>query len=177
MINLEIKVLAPNLEEIKSKALKMGAINKGSLQQADTYFMVGERRLKLREEKEKSCLIYYLRNNKKESKLSKYCIINVTPFLKQFIKKILSVFWGIKVIVNKKRDLFIYKNTRIHFDNVKNLGTYVELETVFNKNSKEKDLIEEHNFVINFLGLNHLKKVSRSYSDLLMYHSGSDTCT
>ena len=75
---------------------------------------------------------------------------------------------NIEIIVNKKRDLFIYKNTRIHLDDVKNLGTYVELETVFNTNQIEEELITEHNFVIKSLGLDTLEKIPNSYSDLLI---------
>lgn len=168
MINLEFKVFAPNIEEVKNRTLKIEASAKGLLYQIDTYFIVGRKRLKLREEKDKSYLIYYLRSNKEGSKFSKYYTISVAQFLKQFIKKILSFFFGVKVVVNKKRDLFIYKNTRIHFDTVENLATCVELETVFNQNLKEKDLIEEHNFVIDFLGLNNLEKIPYSYSDLLI---------
>ena len=75
---------------------------------------------------------------------------------------------NIEIIVNKKRDLFIYKNTRIHLDDVKNLGTYVELETVFNTNQIEEELITEHNFVIKSLGLDTLEKIPNSYSDLMI---------
>lgn len=50
MINIEIKVVASNLEEVKDKAIKIGAKNIATLSQIDTYFLVGEKRLKLRED-------------------------------------------------------------------------------------------------------------------------------
>ncbi len=64
--------------------------------------------------------------------------------------------------------MFIYKNTRIHFDDVKNIGTYIELETVFNTKQNEDDLAAEHNFVIKTLGLDTLEKIPNSYSDVML---------
>lgn len=168
MINLEIKVVTPNLEEVKDKAIKIDAKNIATLSQVDTYFLTGSKRLKLREEKDTNYLVYYVRSNKENSKLSKYKIINIPKNLVWWVKKLLSFIFGIKIIVNKKRDLFIYKNTRIHFDDVKNLGTYIELETVFNTKQNENDLVIEHNFVIKSLGLDILEKIPNSYSDLMI---------
>ncbi len=168
MINLEIKVVASNIEEIKNKAIKIGVSNNGVLQQTDTYLLVGKKRLKLREETDRNHLVFYVRENTNDSKFSKYYIVNIPKYLSPIIKKILSAIFGVKVIVNKKRELLIYKNTRIHLDTVENLGTYIELETVFNNNQKEIDLTGEHNFVISSLGLNNLEKISSSYSDLLL---------
>lgn len=168
MINLEIKVIAPNLEEIKDRAVKIEAKNIASLSQVDTYFLVGEKRLKLREEKDTNYIVYYIRNNKENSKLSKYNIVNIPKNLVWYVKKLLSFTFGIKVIINKKRELFVYKNTRIHFDYVENLGSYIELETVFNTNQKERDLIVEHDFVVKSLGLDTLEKIPNSYSDLII---------
>lgn len=168
MINLEIKVSTKNLESVKDKAIKIDAKNIATLSQIDTYFLVGNKRLKLREEKDTNYLVYYVRSNKKDSKLSTYHIITVPKKLVLSVKKLLLFIFGVKVIVNKKRELFIYKNTRIHFDDVKNLGTYVELETVFNTNQKEDELVAEHDFVITSLDLNMLEKIPNSYSDMMI---------
>ncbi len=168
MINLEIKVAAPNLEEVKDKAIKIDAKNIATLSQIDTYFLVGKKRLKLREEKDTNYIVYYIRSNKKDSKLSKYKIITIPKNLVWWVKKLFSFIFGIKIIVHKNRHLFVYKNTRIHFDDVGNLGTFVELETVFNSNQKEDELMAEHNFVIKALGLDTLEKIPNSYSDLMI---------
>lgn len=78
-----------------------------------------------------------------------------------------SFILSIKVVVSKKRDLFIYKNTRIHLDKIGELGEFIELETIFVKNSKEDELKKEHSWVIDYLGLNDLEKIKESYSDLM----------
>jgi predicted adenylyl cyclase CyaB len=168
MINLEIKVAAPNLEEIKERVIKIDTKNIATLSQIDTYFLVGKKRLKLREEKDRNYLVYYVRSNKKDSKLSKYKIITIPKNLVWWVKKLFSFIFVIKIIVHKNRHLFMYKNTRIHFDDVGNLGTFVELETVFNSKQNEDDLVAEHNFVIKTLGLDTLEKIPNSYSDLMI---------
>ena len=168
MINLEIKVKASNIEEIKSKALQIGAKDMGVLNQTDTYFLVGKKRLKLREEKEKSYLVLYMRPDTGDSKFSKYYIINIPLSLVSFVKHSLSFIFGKKVIVNKTRNLLIYKNTRIHLDDVKNLGIFAELETVVNNEENINDFKQEHYFVISSLGLDKLMKIPQSYSDLIL---------
>ena len=174
MINLEIKVATSNIEEIRKKTTEIDAKNITTLYQLDTYFLVGNKRLKLREEKGTNYVVCYVRNNKKDSKLSTYHIIFISKQLVGFVKKLLSFIFGIKIVVNKKRELFIYKNTRIHFDEVENLGAYIELETVFSNNQKENDLVSEHNFIMKSLGLDVLEKIPNSYSDLLISKKNID---
>ena len=168
MLNLEIKLSAPFLEDFKNKAISLGAENKGVLDQTDTYFFIGRKTLKLREESSQNYLVYYIRNNDKESKFSKYHILNIPKKITNLVKSILDTIFRIKIVINKKRELFIYKNTRIHFDTVENLGNFIELETVFGNNSNDTELEEENHFVIQFLELNTLEKVSNSYSLLLL---------
>lgn len=38
---------------------------------------------------------------------------------------------GVKGVVKKTRHLYIHEHTRIHIDNVENLGKFVELEVMF----------------------------------------------
>lgn len=168
MKNLEIKIRVSNTEEIKNKAIEMEAKDFGILHQIDTYFLVGKKRLKLREEKDRSCLVFYIRPDTADSKFSKYYIINIASSLLKFTKILLTSFFSVKVIVNKKRNLFIYKNTRIHLDKVENLGCYVELETVFKEVGDEDELKKEHYFIIEALGLNKFESVKESYSDLML---------
>jgi predicted adenylyl cyclase CyaB len=169
MKNLEIKVATHNIEDIKSKTIKIGAEDFGILYQVDTYFLIGKNRLKLREEKNRSYLVFYVRPDTLNSKFSKYYIINISLFFSKFIKKSLAFIFGVKVVVNKTRNLFIYKNTRIHLDEVKSLGSYVELETVFKEGGDEEELKKEHNFIIESLSLNKFELVKESYSDLVLF--------
>ena len=112
--------------------------------------------------------VYYKRPNILDSKFSKYYILNIPKCLSGIVKKLLVLIFNVKVVVNKKRNLFIYKNTRIHLDSIDSLGEFVELETVFVGKIKKDELKKEYSFVLDFLGLNDFKKIKESYSDLIL---------
>lgn len=63
--------------------------------------------------------------------------------------------------------MYLYKNTRIHLDKVKNLRTFLELETVVHHNAPEKAFVEEQEEVKLKLKLDSGQYISGSYSDLL----------
>jgi predicted adenylyl cyclase CyaB len=69
--------------------------------------------------------------------------------------------------VNKKRILFVYKNTRIHLDAVEGLGDFVELETVFSTTLSQSEGIKEHDEVVKLLNLHRFPTIKGSYSGLL----------
>ncbi len=166
MKNLEIKTRIDNFDSIQNKL--SFAKNAGVLEQKDTYYLLGETQLKLREQNNISELILYTRPKVKESRESKYFRFSIPITLKNIFKKILSIIFGVKKIVEKERFLFLYKHTRIHLDKVKMLGNFIELETVFNKNIPDIELTKEHQEVKNLLGLEILPSISGSYSDLLV---------
>jgi predicted adenylyl cyclase CyaB len=66
----------------------------------------------------------------------------------------------------KTRKLYIYKNTRIHLDEVKNLGNFLELETVVKGNMKEGKT--EFDEIVELLKLDISKQIKSSYRTLLM---------
>jgi predicted adenylyl cyclase CyaB len=167
MINLEIKVPVSN-EDVLKKIATIDTRPFGLLHQVDTYFSVGKKRLKLREEDDQSYLVSYTRPNSPNSKFSRYHIIHIPTYLTALTKRVLALVFGVRVVVNKTRNLFICKHTRIHLDDVENLGKYVELETIFGKDFNEGELRNEHRSIIQALGLNTSASVSESYSDLLL---------
>lgn len=165
MKNLEIKVEVENLDDIKNR-LVFGA-HKDTLEQVDTYFLLGGTKIKIREEKMVSELIVYFRKMKKGTRESWYYRLPLTPHSFFIIKNILSFVLGVKVRVIKKRDLYIYKNTRIHMDIANDLGNFVELETVCNDPLCYKEYYDEHEEIKQKLSLNEYKNIAGSYSDLL----------
>ncbi len=78
----------------------------------------------------------------------------------------MSSIYGEKNIVRKKRNLWIYKNTRIHLDDVYGLGGFLEIETVV-KNIDIKQARKEHSEIISLLNLLEYKKIDKSYGDLI----------
>jgi len=163
--NLELKVKVGNFEDILQNVVFLDAKKRDTLYQLDTYFLTGNKRLKMRNARDESQLIYYLRSNMEESKLSRYYLFKFTNRQAMMVEKILRTFFNVKAVISKKRTLFIYKNTRIHLDEVDNLGNFLELETVFKKNGSQSNFYNEHQLVINALGLHKYKKIKSSYSD------------
>ncbi len=98
--------------------------------QRDTYFHARSGRLKLREEEgETPHLIAYERPDLAEQRESRYRIVEVDNT--EELKTALSGSLGMKVVVEKERQLFIWEgNVRIHLDQVDDLGSFIEFEAV-----------------------------------------------
>lgn len=166
MKNIEIKLKLDSLDGVeKTLEILPCAHHEGILNQIDTYYICnGSKRLKLREiNKSENVLIFYNRANDKKSKLSKYYILNIPKFCLPITKFLLRLLLGVRVVVDKKRDLWIYEHTRIHLDNVNKLGNFLELETVVgesmeNSRKEYKDIFEK-------LSLFNYEVSSHSYSD------------
>ncbi len=167
MKNIELKVKAPNLSKIKPVLKKIGAKYVETLKQVDTYYKCNEGRLKTREINNNNFeLIFYRRENKKESKISDYEILKMSYPHRQKYKNILNEIFGKVVVVKKERLLWIYKNTRIHLDCVEDLGNFLELETIVSDTlSKAK---KEYKEITDYLNISNFKKIASSYSDLLI---------
>lgn len=161
-VNLELKIKTESHRNILHKLRLINAEEKKTLVQKDIYFKVSNGLLKLRIENGNYFLIKYLRDEKRK-RWSNYEILELKG---KNPEKYLADIFQTEVIVEKKRRLFIYKDTRIHIDKVKGLGLFLELETVVTKNKKyaEKQFIE----VINFLGLDLSSQIRKSYKNLLM---------
>ena len=166
MKNIEIKARCKDLKKLKLSILTNGGQFEGKMHQIDTYFNTHTGRLKLREINEnKSVLIYYERKDTLKSKESDYFIYpTLDP---KTLKIILTKSNGIKVVVDKVRELYIFKHTRIHIDKVKKLGNFMELETVITTQTK-KEAYKEHKKVIEMLRINVKDLITNSYSDLLL---------
>ena len=187
MRNLELKVQCPDettLKTLEQRAQQNNATYIHTLQQRDTYFNVPSSRLKLRQwsiqddmqripshvqEKYENAasgalLVAYTRPNEESSRVSEYLISPITDpatFL-----PLLTTTLGIWMIVEKTRVLYRYGQTRIHFDRVTGLGSFIELETEFVDTSTDDEVNAEHAIVKKFLQLALFPTIASSYSDL-----------
>ena len=161
--NLEIKVKLSSHKKVKT-ILKRNKIDfKELLIQKDIYYKVDKGMLKLRIENDKQTLIFYDRNEKSRKRWSDYHLLEINNTDgKNYLKRFLDVL----VIVNKKRELYVYNNTRIHLDYVKNLGYFLELETKVIKGLTDAE--KRFNYVLDLLKLQDKKEIRASYKDLLM---------
>ncbi len=167
MKNIELKVNIYNISETLKTLKAIKAKHVGVLKQKDIYYNCVSGRLKLREiNNKRNELIFYKRPNLNELKISNYQVVDFNSKNNKSLDFLLSTVFGKKNIVNKERDLWIYKNTRIHIDKVKNLGKFLELETVIKNNDINKAK-KEYNELYDKLNLYKFKKHKESYSDLL----------
>jgi adenylate cyclase, class 2 len=193
MQNLELKVRCPDeatVELLEERAEQNDATYIHTLQQRDTYFNVPTGRLKLREWSVQedvqrmskytkgrnnvqeayengssgALLVAYTRPNEESSRVSEYLISLITDpttFL-----PLLTTTLGTWMTIEKTRVLYRYRRTRIHFDCVTGLGSFVELETEFAGAFSNDEIMAEHATVKAFLQLELLPTVAYSYSDL-----------
>lgn len=167
MKNIELKVEVDNFNGLVGALKSNKARYEGVLRQIDTYYNCKTGRLKLREINNKEFeLIFYDRPDKNGSKISEYQILKIEKKQLQGTKAILKAALGEKVIMRKRRELWLYEHTRIHLDIVNKLGKFLELETVV-ENINLRQAKKEHDDVIKFLGLGQFEKYNKSYSDLL----------
>ena len=161
--NLELKIKIESHQKIQKKLAEINADNIGMLHQKDVYYNVPEGLLKLRIENGKESLIFYRRDEKGSNRWSDF---DVLKFEKNGGEQFFNKIFTIETVVQKTRELFIYNNTRIHLDEVKALGSYLELETLVLKGKEEAKLRFKN--IINVLELDTSKQIRKSYRDLLL---------
>lgn len=166
--NVEIKAHCGALEPLEQLLLSKGADYKGLDHQIDTYFKVPNGRLKLREGNIECALIHYNRANQTTAKRSEIHYYQPTGQPTD-LKLALEVALGIKVVVDKKRQIFFIKNVKFHLDRVEGLGTFVEIEAIDQDGSHtEAALQEQCLYYQNLLGIQTEDLIAYSYSDLLL---------
>ena len=164
--NLEFKAKAKSLDVLHENLTRLKAEYVQTMHQVDTYFNVPKGRLKLREtENYEATLVYYERPDTAASRYSRYQLCDIANGAA--FKQMMSDVLGVKVIVEKKRELWTYGNTRIHLDEVVNLGEFVELETVI-RDQSVAEAQAEHKLVKETLQISAADLIPVSYSDLLV---------
>jgi homotetrameric cytidine deaminase len=127
--NVELKAHDPDPARTLERALAAGARDEGLLRQRDTYFTVAAGRLKLREEEPGGAtLIGYQRPDEPAERVSAYRLVAVPD--PEAMRAALAEANGIDVVVVKRRHLLLWETVRIHLDEVRGLGSFLELEAV-----------------------------------------------
>ena len=164
MKNLEQKFRCNDLAAAIAAAIKLGAIDRGTIHQHDYFFAAPHARLKLRliNGRDTAELIAYRRPDADAPTTSEYFITPIAhpdPLLST-----LALALGKPRELVKTRRLFIYKSTRIHVDKIDNLGTFVELEALLVHNSSDEAQAELDVVVA---GLDLKDPIAPAYVDLL----------
>lgn len=166
-LNVEIKARCSNPNIIEEILLDKKARYIGTDHQIDTYFKVNEGRLKLREGNIENALICYQRENVSGPKSSNVLLYKSNP--ESALKDVLAKSCGILCVVDKARKIFFIENIKFHIDEVKDLGSFVEIEAIDEKNNIGIEKLEEQtNYFINLFSIQAQDLITNSYSDLIL---------
>ena len=167
VINVEIKAICNDLERIRRILLERNANFIGLDHQVDTYFRSSSGRLKLREGNIENNLIWYQRPDQAGPKTS-HCVLYKTE-KDSALKTILHDAMGVMVVVDKEREIYFIDNIKIHLDQVKGLGTFLEIEAQSEEGDKSEELLNRQCIqLMDELGIRNEDLVNESYSDLLL---------
>ena len=164
--NIELKSKCPDLARAREAALHLGAREAGVLEQTDTYFHCTSGRLKLRETAGRPAeLIAYARSDEPDVRASAYHLVPVAD--PGPLKRALAAALGVRVVVIKRRRLLLWHNVRIHLDEVRGIGSFVEFEAVMGEGADEPTAYERLATLAEALQLRTEDRISTSYSNLL----------
>ena len=161
--NLEVKIKFDSFGGIKKILKEIGAEFTATLYQKDVYYKNSDGLLKLRIENGVESLINYKRNENSQNRWSNYSLLkfkdgNAEKFFKQIFE--------IETVVEKKRLLYMYNNTRVHLDKIKHLGNFLELETLVLNG--QTDAKKRFNEVAALLKLDMKNQIKKSNRDLML---------
>ena len=164
--NVEIKARARDFAGLKARAEQLSGAPASVIPQVDTFFRTEKGRLKLRELQSGAAqLIYYDRPDQDGPKRSDYSIFEThdAPGLKAALGSAL----GIRGTVQKVRHLYMVGQTRVHLDDVKGLGQFLELEVVLQPGQTDEEGQRIADALLSSLGVDRQDLLQSAYMDLL----------
>ncbi|MBO9660316.1 MAG: class IV adenylate cyclase [Chitinophagaceae bacterium] len=166
-LNVEIKAKCDDPVFVREYLLANGAEFRGTDRQTDTYFNVPNGRLKLREGNIENNLIYYERTDQAGPKHSDFELVKVPDAGK--LKEVLSKSNGVKIVVEKSRDIYYIRNVKFHIDEVPGLGSFMEIEAGnIGVDLSAAELRAQCDHYMQELGIRNNDLIEVSYSDLLL---------
>ena len=167
IVNIEFKARANDVNALERQLKTLNPVFKGVDRQVDTYFNVSQGRLKMREGNIENALIHYDRDDSASQKQSDVILYKHEP--DKSLKDILTLHLGVKAVVDKKRKIYFIDNVKFHFDDVKGLGTFVEVEAIDKDGSYDVDTLKKQcDKYFRFFGLRESDLVDVSYCDLIV---------
>ena len=167
--NFEIKARCENISLARDFLISHNASLKGIDYQKDTYFNVAQGRLKIREGLVENCIVYYERPDDLKPKKCSYDILQFETGNKELesIKKILISALGVKITVEKKREIYFIGNIKFHLDTIEGLGNFLEIEAIGSDDNEEKILPGQCERYLKELGIKNEDLIGVSYCDMM----------
>ncbi len=166
-LNLELKIRIDSFDSLIEKLKSINAKQDSILLQKDIYYKIPAGLLKLRIENGTKTLIFY---NRDETSKNRWSDFNLLKIEDDNAEEFFSKLFEIGEVVEKERKLFWFNNTRIHLDEVKELGNFLELETLVldGKAGAEK----RFNEIVRLLNLDLSKQIKKSYKNIIAEKDG-----
>jgi predicted adenylyl cyclase CyaB len=151
----------------KARALLKGAEHIATVRQLDTYFSLGERRLKLRsvEGVKEGQLVYYERPDVAGVKESRVLLATLSDA--PAVREILTQIFPVKAEVRKTREIYRLQGVQIHLDTVRGLGKFLEFERVLEDSSEAEEARKRLESLRAYFQIPEEDLMTSSYSDLL----------
>ncbi|MFA5982598.1 MAG: class IV adenylate cyclase [Methylococcaceae bacterium] len=168
--NIEIKARVDNLQALIDLASPLANSLAVELEQDDTFFSCENGRLKLRTFPDGTGeLIFYQRSDIQGPKESYYVLTPTSA--PDSLRLALTQAYGQVGRVRKQRTLLIVGRTRMHFDRVEELGSFLELEVVLLDDEPLENGVNEAHLLMHKLGICEADLIEQAYVDLLQHNA------
>lgn len=169
--NVEIKARARDFERQRALAEEIADSGPELLVQEDTFFHCRSGRLKLRRFADGTGeLISYVRQNSRDPAASDYVLSPTSS--PESLRRVLGEALGIRAVVRKRRTLYKVGQTRLHLDEVEQLGEFLELEVVLKEHQSTENGVQVARDLMGRLDIGEGDLVAEAYVDLLESDGG-----
>ncbi len=167
ILNIEFKAKTNEINAAENTLLQHHPSFIGEDHQIDTYFNVPNGRLKLREGNIENALIHYERENTAGIKSSEVLLYQHQA--DENLKAVLTKALGVNAVVDKRRKIYFIDNVKFHFDNVQNLGTFIEVEAIDTNGSIGKEKLQQQcDLFAALFNISDDDFIAVSYSDMVV---------
>lgn len=163
--NLELKARVASLAAVRDRLGSMGAVLQGAERQEDRYFPVPNGRLKLRVSSgDGAHLVAYLRPEDGRFRTSRFQRLPVPD--PEALAGTLAAMLGSGPRVVKMREVWWWRDVRVHLDEVEGRGTFVELEARVDRIGDPDDAAERLDHLCRALALSASEALNGSYGEM-----------
>jgi predicted adenylyl cyclase CyaB len=164
--NIEIKARIADVAALARTAETIADSGPLEIAQDDTFFNCTSGRLKLRAfSADAGELIFYRRPDRTGPKESFYVIASTCA--PDAMREALTLAYGQCGRVRKRRTLYRVGRTRIHLDEVEELGHFLELEVVLEEDESTAAGVALAHTLLQRLGIDSQRLIEGAYVDLL----------
>ena len=176
-LNVELKARCTDPDRVRAVLEGARAEFRGVDDQRDVYFHIPRGRLKLRRGTIEQSLVYYRREDTAAVKPSHVELARLALAGEEALERLeaaLGAALGVRVAVEKRREIRFVNNVKFHLDHVPGLGSFVEIEAIACDDVREEAALraqcEEWRVR---LGIEESDLVAGSYSEMTLAAAGS----